>query len=249
MFGRQPSMDQAAIDALVAGEVDKSKAQRELALRNAGAVVQRTDRERRDALSDYERAVRRLDLAARQRQQRLGVPPRQRGLCESDDPLSLPELPELPELPGLLESSRQMEERMRPEIEKRRLALHARFEWFGARWDSPICHVNPRRRELPRGRCFHCDARFAGEDQGLVLVQSEPEAETFFHRKCFPAWMKKRRLPLDLGEALVAIGEERVVRASARAASDRDASAERIRAVEEANAPGDAWESPSWEEP
>ena len=246
MFKRAPSMDQAAIDALVAGVVDKSKAIRELALRNAGAVRVREEKEKshaEGALGIYERARRQAELGTRQVQQRLG------GYHARllNDPFALPELPEL-DIPGLNPGYHATPSIPGP-AERRWLVDHARFEWFGEPWDSPLCRVNPRRRRVPEGRCFGCETPFWEDDQGLALVQTEPEVTTFFHRGCFPVWLKTRKLSLDLGEVLVAIAEQRIVRASDRAGSDRAASEERIRAVEAANAPGDAWESPSWEEP
>lgn len=251
-FKRQPSMDQAAIDALIGGDVDKSKAIRKLALRNAGAVRVREEKElthAEDAMGIYERKMRALELGAREHATKLGEQHVRRYHVQIRDPFALPDLPELPELdiPGL--NPGYHAPRIPGPEERRRLVGNARFEWFGAPWDSPLCRVNPRRRRVPEARCFGCETPFWEDDQGLALVQTEPEVTTFFHRLCFPVWLKTRRLSLDLGEVLVAIAEQRVVRASDRAGSDRAASEARIRAVEAANAPGDAWESPSWEEP
>ena len=211
MFKRAPSMDQAAIDALIEVDIGKSKAIREF-------------------------------LGARRAQQRRA----NYHVQLRNDPFALPELPEL-DIPGLNPGHYAQSNPGRDE--RRRLVAGARFEWFGPPWDSPICHAGPRQRQLPRGLCFGCETPFFEGDQGLALVQTEPEVTTFFHRVCFPVWLKTRLLSLDLGEVLMAIAEQRIVRASDRAGSDRAASVARVAEVEAANTPGDAWENPSWEEP
>lgn len=120
--------------------------------------------------------------------------------------------------------------------------------WFGKRWDAEICKALGRGIPVPSaGVCFHCSRRFEVEDQGVEL--REPSVVVFFHRKCLPLWTKERRLPLDIRRVMDRITVERKVNQTLRCSEDRRASEcyeeERAAALE----PGDAWESPSWEDP
>lgn len=119
--------------------------------------------------------------------------------------------------------------------------------WFGKPWDSEICRGLGRGIPTPTGVCFRCSVRFNLEDQGVTL--SEPGVVIAFHRKCLPLWAKERQLPLDIQRVMDrAIASRKIDRVMGRC-NDQRATEQFIAEREIGLESGDAWESPSWEDP
>jgi hypothetical protein len=125
--------------------------------------------------------------------------------------------------------------------------LTIEVHWFGKPWDAEICRGLGRGVPTPAGVCFRCSKRFEPEDQGVEL--SEPGVVIFFHRKCLPLWAKERELPLDIRRVMDrAIASRQMDRLTSHH-EDRKATERFVAERETGVEPGDAWESPSWEDP